>query len=425
VIRWVIKALAWVVGSVVALVAVVHLVALIVNWQDAPPSEAARRMADSYDALPAVADEDNARVYVMGLQAARAGDNAVPPSVAAVVDACDDPTGDCVAALASASAAEDAWTAADPLALPRYREILTRTAWRDDVSTGPPSAQPFLLLREGQRRLLLNAYSLAERGDAEQVRSLLVADMRFWRMVLESADRVLPTKALAATALWRHFRWGNIVLRHLGPAGAAAMPAGWRAPFTDSERSMARCAVAEWVVASSYVRDMHDRVIPGEVEAERFEIYLLAPLFKPQDTINRLAEQYSALSRELEAPLAEYPAALERAAALEKHAVNDARSLYNPIGRVIFAGVADLDRYAARVADLEGVRRAALAAVTLRASAIGVDAVEAALAASDLRNPYDGSPLLWNATERLIVFRGIVYVQGVRVSDVEEHHFAY
>ena len=80
-------------------------------------------------------------------------------------------------------------------------------------------------------------------------------------------------------------------------------------------------------------------------------------------------------------------------------------------------------------ANMEGVRRAALAAATLRASAISVDEVEAALGTSDLRNPYDGSPLLWNATNRLIVFRGVVpsrlYVRGVLVSDVEEHHFAY
>ena len=65
-IRWVTKALAWVVGSVVALVAVVHLVAVIVNRHDAPPSEAARRMADFYEALPAVADQDNARVFIIG-----------------------------------------------------------------------------------------------------------------------------------------------------------------------------------------------------------------------------------------------------------------------------------------------------------------------------------------------------------------------
>ena len=417
-IRWVIKALAWVVGSVVALVAVVHLVAVIVNWHDAPPSVAAQRMADFHEALPAVADEDNARVYVMGLEAPSPGDGIVPPSVAAVLRACDDPTGDCVAALANASAADEAWTGADPRALPRFREILTRTAWRDDVSTGRPSVQPFLLLREGQQRLLLHAYSLAERGDAEQVRSLLAADMRFWRMVLESAERVLPTKALAASALWRHFRWGNLVLRRLGPAGAAALPAEWRAPFTDSERSLTRCAVAEWVVASSYIRDMHDRVIPAEVEAERFEIYLIAPLFKPQDTINRLADHYSAWSRELEVPLEEYSAALERAAALEKDAVDTARSLYNPIGRVIFAGVAPLAQYAARIADLEGVRRAALAAVTLRGSAISVNEVEAALGASDLRNPYDGKPLRWNATAGLIVFRGIE-------PGHLEHRFAY
>jgi hypothetical protein len=45
VLKKTLKALAWVVGGLVALVVVAYLALLAINWNDRPPSEAAKRLA--------------------------------------------------------------------------------------------------------------------------------------------------------------------------------------------------------------------------------------------------------------------------------------------------------------------------------------------------------------------------------------------
>lgn len=63
--------------------------------------------------------------------------------------------------------------------------------------------------------------------------------------------------------------------------------------------------------------------------------------------------------------------------------------------------------YAGRVGDVEGVRRAALAAVTLRASGVKAPDVATALSSIQLRNPYNDQPFSWDEKEGAIVFRGL------------------
>jgi hypothetical protein len=66
-------------------------------------------------------------------------------------------------------------------------------------------------------------------------------------------------------------------------------------------------------------------------------------------------------------------------------------------------GAYDFGQYARRVADVEGVRRAALVAVTLRSEKVEPSNVSAALAASSLRDPYTdrNAPVAWR--ERRVV----------------------
>jgi len=65
---------------------------------------------------------------------------------------------------------------------------------------------------------------------------------------------------------------------------------------------------------------------------------------------------------------------------------------------LIGLGAYDFGTYARRVADLEGVRRAALVVVTFRAANTGASEVAAELAATPMRNPYNNRPL--NGTGR-------------------------
>jgi hypothetical protein len=70
-------------------------------------------------------------------------------------------------------------------------------------------------------------------------------------------------------------------------------------------------------------------------------------------------------------------------------------------------GAYDFGTYARRVGDLEGVRRAALLAVTLRAANVGSGEAGAALRASALRDPYRDKPFEWDGKEAAIIFRGL------------------
>ena len=147
-------------------------------------------------------------------------------------------------------------------------------------------------------------------------------------------------------------------------------------------------------------------------------------LYQSQDTLNRLAEYYSAAGDALDAPLQGYSAVVDRARVMAEQLREEGhppRSLYNLLGRVLLAetGPADFANYAARAADVEGMRRAALAATTLRIEGVQPADVPAALRATAPRNPYDGEPLLWDERRAAIVFRGLE--RGAR----REHRLYY
>jgi hypothetical protein len=166
----------------------------------------------------------------------------------------------------------------------------------------------------------------------------------------------------------------------------------------------------EWLFVSASLQRFDPEVVySADSAVDRLRVRLFGPFYQPQDTINRFADHYWALSETFEAPLESYAAALTRASDLTRAAADSAfrRPLYNLGGGVHVAELNDFTDYAARVADIEGVRRAALAAVTLRDAEVPVTDVAVSLRESELRNPYDGSAFRWDATDETIVFRGL------------------
>lgn len=82
--------------------------------------------------------------------------------------------------------------------------------------------------------------------------------------------------------------------------------------------------------------------------------------------------------------------------------------IYNYPGKTLLAiGAIDFGAFGARVGDIEGVRRAVLAAALLREGNARGDDIAAALAASTLRNPYDDAPFEWDMRQNAIVFHGL------------------
>lgn len=450
-LRKILVALGWAAGALVAIFVVLYLVILAVNWRDAEPSSAALRMADFHRNRPAVRDEDNAYIYVMGFDVApgesplemgrqridwlqrsegigeldlaadplgeRTEDRATRhPVVRAYFEACGPRGPDCSAAFEAARQNFDEWKDSEGWLLDRYRSLLKLPAWREfvptDLATPLPSYAPVM---DGQKVLLLHASIRAATRDAADVKDILGADLRFWRRALESSDTLI-SKMIATAAILRHFKLGAVIIRTLPPERVReATPSEWLVAITDGERSMQRCLNGEWIFSSGVIRtldrELAGTLVPEESIAAKAIESLSGPFFQPQDTINLSAEYYSRAAALTEGvQLAEYEAATNRVTELSTQVTREAfppRSLYNIPGRMLLGYGADYGSYARRVGDIEGVRRAALAAVSLHEASVAPDNIPAVLAASAIRSPYNDQPFAWDATDSAIVFRGL------------------
>jgi len=448
-IRKILKAIGWIVTVVAGLGIAIYLIALAINWSDQDPSAAAVELANLYRDRPRITDEDNGFIYVMGFAVA-VGDDPyqmglkrvawlqksnplVPldpaqdplterfdykakrtPAVRDFIDACKPGSSTCTVAFNAGDMVFEQWAASEDWLLQRYRQLIGHRGWRESVPFDVAAPLPsYSLVMHGQKLLLLNARALAKRGECEHVRDLLEADLSFWRKVLESSDTLI-TKMIATVAITRNFEMGNLVLREVQPKEImSAVPTGWSTPISESERAMRRVLAGEWMFMSAALRktDADLYVLNDESVIAWTLRHLLMPLYQRQDSINRNAAYLVEMNQLLSAPLDRYESAVNRTAELAERTRRESlppRSLYNVAGRVLIGiGAYDFGTYARRFADLEGVRRAALLSVTLRAENVRATELNAALSASALREPYHNRPFESDANAGAVVFRGL------------------
>lgn len=399
----------WILAGVPALllglVVVAYAGLVAINWNDETPSAEAERLAAIYRDRPALADTDNGRVQMERL-AAGAEDyrSARGPDLAALAKACTEPAR-CETALDASPDALAQWLDSERWLVDRYRNALAATGWREDIpGDGTLPALAFQPVLDAQKLHLLEAVQLARAGDAAAVGDLLERDLVFWRGVLASSD-LLITKMIAVSAVGRNFQFGSLALRSL-PADLveAAIPQAWRSPLTLPERSLVRAYAGEWHFSAGVLRSglsgaMHDqRGTLGE--------WLGRPLLQEQATLNLFARRMSRLGAVSELPCPELARALD---SLLEEPAPPAYRLYNPMGTSLDAiAVPTLyTDYITRANDLEGHRRVALLAATLRAKGIAAADADAAVRRATLRNPCDGTALEWDAASGAVVFQGL------------------
>ncbi|HEY5755542.1 MAG TPA: hypothetical protein VIU34_06940 [Steroidobacter sp.] len=439
----------WLIGGVLALPIVFYLIVLAINLRDQPPSEFAKRLEATFQNRPAVADIDNAYVYVMGFVATadadpyamglrrvewlqrRVKDPKAPdpfpddeyepprgPTAEKIHAACGSTYTDCDAALAESDATLLEWLSSEQWRLDRYLQLLDKPGWLEiippDVAAPLPAYAPVL---DGQRQLLVKAYYLAGQRDSSAVRELLERDVRFWRGVLASSD-ILISRMIAVAALTRNFNMGNLALRRLPlETQLASMPESWRVPLTQRELSWLRCFAGEWKFSQNVLAELKSKptvAVWGEEPGwlGKLQDAAFKPMFQPQDTSNQSAEMFVRASDALNVPIEQFTAGLDAAKTAfagptERFAT--LANLYNPVGDVLLAiSGGSYDIYPRRVADVEGVRRAAVLATELRGRKVDEQNIEAELAASTIRTPYTGDPFGWDAKEHAILFIGLV-----------------
>jgi hypothetical protein len=455
------KRIAWTVAVLALIPLVAYAALLALNWRDRSPSPAAIRLTDASHARSAIADADNAYVYMMGFAVAPDEDSRTAgaartawaadfvagattssdpirpaiemaqsrsSSVRELAEACRVASEHCASALANGEPTLRAWLQDEHWLLSRYEALLAHSAWREptpfDLRIPFPSYSTVL---DAQNVFHVRAWDLAHRGDTEALRDLLSRDIRFWRLTLSSAD-VLITKMIAVAALRHHFEFGNLVFREL-PAEAIrnAIPQEWFAEISPTERSMLRCFAGEWRYLDKLVRlaKRGDEGVLTLDEAspltQKFLWRALKPLLQPQDSSNEAADRFVMLANELDVPYAGFTTALGRLRG--KFRRDDASSglpAYNTLGVLLaYSAPTDYTAYAVRVADIEGIRRAALLTATLRADRVPESQAAAHVATSGIRDPYNLKPFEWDERAHAVVFTGL------EDSDQRRHAFLY
>jgi len=453
----------WVAIAIVAVPVLLYLFAFTLNWRDQPPNAEALELAAAPLPEP-IPDPANAYVYLLGFALPRVGDptligatraewirklaadpemssdsdpypgsapdfQQVPEALAPVLTPCGNPDAGCVAAFETAAAALGEQLEQQRPLIERYRTLLTFRAWRD-VSTRDLRSPlpPYAEVGYARRLFLLDTWLLAAAGNATEVRARLDADLVFWRMALVESDFTFG-KVIAASYANLNFLWGNLILRQLPPERRAdGVPESWRKPITDPERSMRRALTNEWRVVDASLQFMkeHDLEFPRTRAGQprpflgRMEAKLELPLFKAQATSNRYAAMYVKLDALLSVPYAELGEAVARAAEADEPPKGVLAVTYNVFGNALGDPEPSLfANEAARVADLEGGRRAALMTADLRVLKIPPELAAAMIPLAASRDPYTGGPFVWTAEPATVSFTGLE-----RTSDTR-HRFLY
>ena len=178
---------------------------------------------------------------------------------------------------------------------------------------------------------------------------------------------------------------------------------------------MERCLAGEWLFVSAGLRRAaaDSFGVTSQSAVGRAVLRLSVPLYQEQDTINLFAEHQLVMARVFQVPLNKYPAVVAEVRDRNNKTANDLfpyGAVYNLPGAWLFAITllgSDMTSYFVRVSDVEGVRRVALAAATLRASGVESRDVSAALANAEQRDPYTNQPFVWDEASQSIVFTGL------------------
>ncbi|SFF75082.1 hypothetical protein SAMN05518865_104134 [Duganella sp. CF458] len=395
-LKWLLK----MVASFLALLLLLIAFVFFINREDKPPSESVIKLQGIASATTPVTDRDNAYIYVMGFSASDHAD-VMSEGVARVEQMRQSMESPGVTDSAEAPGRKQLQREPAQL-IERYERLLEFKQWRE-LRLGDARSQDaaFSQVFEAQRLMYSRALSLEVKGDAADCKRMLERDYRFWRMVLaESASA--NVKMIAARSIELHFEMGNLVVRRFPPAlTMTAIPDGWREPFSDRERSLARIMANEWTLSD---------LRPDDERAKNLVTMLFGSfLYQPQATTNANADR---MLRVVELYDRDYPAIPQAAATFlashgnEKKAAADI-GVYNPVGRILLnmEGMDAYTRYGFRVADLEGIRRMALLAAQLRSSGAKGNDVADGVRTSDLRDPYDGKEFTWDPEHSSFLFR--------------------
>lgn len=439
------------IGAALGLAVLVYVVIVAINWNDQPPSQLAEKFAYSIDNRPAVPDSANAFLFMMGFSGPPdtdpaelglkrqewyleqvASSSATPKddpfgddfdlqpgrseAVSALAIDCQKLSANCLDLAAVRTLVATDWLDEEAWLLGRYIELIVHEEFSELIPANVWWPSPsYSRLGYGQRLLMLSALVSARNGDRSHVIALLEADLKFWRMVLANSD-LLITKMIATAYVRNHFVQGNRVIKELHKSiRVDTIPSGWLVEISSAEKSMARSLIGDWRYMENSLRSTASATlyvptsssIDGVTFVERLEWRMLLPLFQPQDISNRNAARIAKFIEIFDAPYRNLPAAYAEAQNLPVDEPTPFSRAYNLAGDLHYPMGLNFGSYAVRVADLEGIRRAAVVTSQLREQGIGAASVPSQLAISSISDPYTSEPLGWSTDSNEVVFHGL------------------
>lgn len=411
----------------------------LLNGRDDSPSPAARHYAELRTQREVPPAENNAYLYLLGFEAppdkspiewglmrqALADPDSpvgslrpvgeVPLFVAPLIEACKANQGQCQRRLLSQEGRISEWLAAEQRLAQRYQALIQLTSLHDargyDLQAALPGYSPLL---RGQQLGLVWAWQRHRLGETAAARDWLEQDLRFWRMALAQSD-ILITRMVATAAIRQHFLWAVQLFRG---QRSGWRPAEWSRPLSEAERSWGRVQAGELAFVADYLRQLKLRQADWLSEEtakpwlQHLTAWVGAPLLLPQHSLNEYAQLLGEQRALFEAP---YPAlvfnrTISRAQEREHARLRPSVEwLRNPAGRLLWvrAGDTGLTDYYLRVADLEGLRRAALLIVEMRDLKLTPQQAAGYVRASALRDPYREQPFAWEAATVTLGFQGL------------------
>lgn len=453
------KAFLWLLITMLGLITITYFVVLIVNWNDASPSETALRFKNNFNNRPFIADEDNAYVYVMGFTVNKDEDprewgakriswaqeiinkpqvgqylgdspgkdidfdfSEIPESAFGVFEnPCKSSDQECLTKYENSESAISEILHSEAWLLNRYKTLLAHPGWLEtqpfDVRLPFPS---FSSILAGQKLFHAQAWLRAGKGDVNGVKTMLQNEGLFWRKILAASDTLI-SKMIAKAALNKHFLSSYIILRRLPPEMMVqGVPPELHTPFSESEKSMARCLTGEWVFFDNSVKQFKRGGLGSVAALYYFEedspfnsIFgaIFKPLLQPQDTSNIFAEHVDKIIMNLDVPYDHYIDAVGRIRKLESAPEESSvfpRRIYNIVGDKLYSFAApSFISFATTVSNLEGVRRMAKLAVELRSQEVETNNIAQYLTRAETKNPYTGNPFEWDKEEESLVFVGL------------------
>ena len=444
IIKGVMKGLSWILLSLLAFVVCAYLLLLAANMRDSEPSASALKLQRFTDQRMQAATGNNAYAYVMGFAAAsdidplhfgndrikvinqtfntdgnvREADKTIysptpmfPAVFTQLATTCQFQNLTCQQQLIAEQDQLTSLLQQQDWLLARYQKLLTFNEWHENVPVSTQTPMPdYRLITKAQTLLMTHAWLLATQQDAIAVNRLLSADIHFWRKALADADTLL-SKLVITGLIKNDLGWANLILQQLTPDNvAAATPQIWALPFNDEERAMLPALAGEWAFFNNTIKhDLRSQQMDSSI-ANDLSILLLKPLIQKQESANRYADLVLSINDTLQVTYEQLPAAIEHLNNLppNKIAAGVPFKLYNPVGELMLAGnhVA-LGSYAAKVADLEGLRRMSVMLAEFRSRGLSASELQQQLSQSTLHNPYTDQPYLWDAVQQSVIFNGL------------------